>query len=115
LTNFGINQTELAPGAVSALAHYHSKQDEFIYILQGTPTVLIDNKEHVMEPGDCVGFKAGTGIAHQLANKSAELVVYLEIGDKTPLDEGAYPNDDLTFKITADGTCLFAHKDGTPY
>jgi uncharacterized cupin superfamily protein len=64
LTNFGVNLTHLAPGAISALAHHHSKQDEFIFILEGTLTLVLGKEEFVLNPGDCYGFKAGTGIAH---------------------------------------------------
>ena len=66
LKNFGVNLTHLDPGAASALLHYHAVQDEFVYIVEGSPTVVIDNKEYVLGPGDCIGFKAGTGVAHQL-------------------------------------------------
>lgn len=83
LSNFGINQTTLAPGAISALSHHHSKQDEFIYILEGVVTLLHGDDEVQMSPGDCMGFKAGSDIASQLINRSAEPVVYLEMGDRT--------------------------------
>ncbi|MBE9171209.1 cupin domain-containing protein [Pleurocapsales cyanobacterium LEGE 06147] len=104
LTNFGVNLTHLNPGAISALAHNHSKQDEFILILEGTPTLVLGKEEFVLHPGDCYGFKAGTGIAHQLVNRSEGNVTYLEIGDRavprlrrdrTQGDEVEYLNDDL--------------------
>jgi len=115
LTNFGVNQTELEPGSVSALLHYHDRQDEFIYILEGTPTVVIGKEEFQLAPGDCVGFKAGTGIPHQLVNRSQGKVVYLEIGDRTPGDTGGYPDDDLAWVWTEDGRLTFTRRDGTPY
>jgi uncharacterized cupin superfamily protein len=115
LTNFGINLTELAPGSVSALLHHHSKQDEFIYIVSGTPTLVLDDVEHVLRPGDCCGFKAGTGIGHQLVNRSAEPAVYLEIGDRSAGDYAEYPRDDLKFTQTAAGAWILTHKDGSPY
>lgn len=95
LTQFGVNLTQLLPGAVSALAHSHSKQDEFILILEGSLTLVLGEEEFPLNSGDCYGFKAGTGISHQLVNRSSEIVTYLEIGDRTPGDEVEYPNDDL--------------------
>ena len=95
LTNFGVNLTRLAPGAISALRHAHTKQDEFIYILQGRPTLITDEGRTALDPGMCAGFKAGTGNGHHLINETAEDVVYLEAGDRTAGDEGSYPDDDL--------------------
>src|SRR5262245_8766183 len=91
LTNFGVNLTKLAPGAVAALRHAHSKQDEFIFILQGRPTLHTDEGRTTLSPGMCAGFKAGTGNGHRLLNETQEEVVYLEMGDRTAGDEGRYP------------------------
>lgn len=114
LTNFGVNLTRLAPHAVSSLRHAHTKQDEFIYILQGYPTLRTDDGEKILSPGMCAGFKAGTGNGHHLINDTSEEVLYLEIGDRTPGDEGTYPDDDLK-ALLEDGNWTFVHKDGTPY
>ena len=115
LTNFGVNLTHLSPGAISALVHHHSKQDEFIFILEGTLTLVLGKEEFVLNPGDCYGFKAGTGIAHQLINRSQSIVKYLEIGDRTEGDEVEYPNDDLKAKQLPNGVWKLTHKDGRPY
>lgn len=114
LGNFGVNHTRLAPGAVSALRHAHTKQDEFIYILEGHPTLCTDEGRTPLAPGMCAGFKAGTGNGHMLHNETAQDVVYLEVGDRTPGDEGSYPDDDLKASLV-DGKWVFTHKDGTPY
>lgn len=114
LTNFGVNLTRLAPNAISSLRHAHTKQDEFIYILQGCPTLYTDAGRTPLQPGMCAGFKAGTGNGHHLVNETAEEVVYLEIGDRTPGDAGSYPDDDLQ-AVLVDGAWQFLHKDGTPY
>ena len=114
LTNFGVNLTRLAPNAVSALRHAHTKQDEFVYILQGRPTLHTDEGRIRLSPGMCAGFKAGTGNGHRLINETAEEVVYLEIGDRTPGDEGSYPDDDLK-ALLVEGKWQFVGKDGTPY
>lgn len=117
LTNFGVNLTQLAPGVlISALSHHHSRQDEFIYILSGTAILRLGDNEQVMTAGDCMGFKAGSPLGHQLVNRSAEEVVYLEVGDRTRGDAVTYPEDDLAlFNARADGTWAISHKDGTPY
>lgn len=114
LTNFGVNLTRLAPGALSALRHSHAKQDEFVYVLQGHPTLHTDEGRTRLSPGMCAGFKAGTGNGHCLINDTAEEVVYLEVGDRTPGDEGSYPDEDLK-AIQVEGKWHFLHKDGSPY
>ncbi|WP_276528261.1 cupin domain-containing protein [Yersinia bercovieri] len=80
LANFGVNLTRLAPNAVSALRHAHTKQDEFIYILQGRPTLYTDEGLTELSPGMCAGFKAGSGNGHHLVNETSEEVVYIEVG-----------------------------------
>jgi len=114
LVNFGVNLTRLAPSAISALRHSHSKQDEFIYILQGHPTLHTNSGRLELSPGMCAGFRAGTGNASQLINETSHDVVYLEIGDRTPGDEAFYPDDDLK-AMQSEDTWVFTRKDGTPY
>ncbi len=114
LANFGVNLTRLLPGAGSALRHAHTKQDEFIYILHGNPVLLTDAGETQLSPGMCAGFKAGTGNAHQLLNRSSEEVLYLEVGDRSTGDSAVYPDDDLQVVLVG-GKWKFAHKDGSPY
>jgi len=114
LANFGVNLTRLAPGAQSALRHAHTRQDEFVYILKGRPTLHTDEGRTPLSPGMCAGFKAGTGDAHHLLNETTEEVVYLEVGDRTPGDEGSYPDDDIKAALV-EGKWKFTHKDGTPY
>jgi uncharacterized cupin superfamily protein len=114
LANFGVNLTRLAPGAVSALRHAHTKQDEFVYILEGTPTLRTDEGRTRLVPGMCAGFKAGTGNGHCLVNETKEDVVYLEIGDRTAGDEGSYPDDDIQAALV-DGKWKFTRKDGSAY
>jgi len=114
LTNFGVNLTTLAPGAESALMHRHSRQDEFIYILEGSPTLATDQGEAQLSPGMCAGFPAA-GLAHHLINRSKEPVIYLEIGDRSAGDQGEYPADDLRAALDPAGQWQFTHKDGRPY
>ena len=114
LRNFGVNLTRLAPHSVSALRHAHTRQDEFIYVLQGRPVLVTDAGRTLLAPGMCAGFAAGSGDAHHLLNESEEEVVYLEVGDRTSGDEGSYPDDDLK-AVSVDGKWTFAHKDGSPY
>ncbi|MDR3493919.1 MAG: cupin domain-containing protein [Ancalomicrobiaceae bacterium] len=114
LKAFGVNLTTLQPGAESALLHRHSRQDEFVYILVGNPTLVTDRGEVELQPGMCAGF-AANGVAHQLVNRTEADVVYLEMGDRVAGDEGSYPADDLQARLGADGKWIFIHKDGTPY
>ena len=114
LANFGVNLTRLAPGGSSALRHAHTRQDEFVYILEGRPTLVTDAGRTALKAGMCAGFKAGTGDAHRLVNESDEDVVYLEIGDRTRGDSVTYPDDDLAAELV-DGKWRMVHKDGTPY
>ena len=115
LTNFGVNLTRLPPGSMSALRHAHTRQDEFVYILEGRPTLVTDAGETELSPGDCAGFKAGTGDGHHLVNRTKENVLYLEVGDRTAGDSASYPDDDLQAVQDADGKWRFLHRDGTPY
>lgn len=92
LQNFGVNLTRLAPGAASSLRHAHSRQDEFVYILSGCPTLVTDEGAALLQPGMCAGFAAGTSSPHHLVNHSDADVVYLEIGDRSPNDSLAQPS-----------------------
>ncbi len=114
LSSFGVNLTRLMPGASSALRHYHSVQDEFVYILSGQATLVTDASETAMPAGMCAGFKGGVPNGHMLVNQTAEDVVYLEIGDRLAGDMGAYPDDDLKAEM-GDTGWVFTHKDGTLY
>jgi len=115
LNNFGVNLTRLMPGAVSALRHAHTRQDEFVYLLEGELVLITDAGETLLTPGMCAGFRAGTGDAHHLVNRSGRDAVYLEVGDRLPGDAGSYPDDDIAAVMGADGKWHFEHKDGTPY
>lgn len=114
LRNFGVNLTRLKPGAISALHHRHSVQDEFIYVLEGEVMLITDQGETIIRPGFCAGF-AARGTAHHLENRSDRDVVFLEVGDRKPGDSAAYPDDDIQAVMGSDGKWQFARKDGTPY
>jgi uncharacterized cupin superfamily protein len=114
ITRFGVNLTRLIPGSQSALLHCHSKQEEFIYILEGEPTLVTEHGKTMLKPGMCAGFTPSDGV-HQLCNETANDVIYLEVGDRAQGDEVTYPADDLSAEFTADGCWQFKHKDGRPY
>ena len=103
LVNFGVNLTRLAPGAGSSIHHVHARSDEWIYVLEGTPTLYVGDMERRLAPGDCAGFPAG-GPPHHLVNH----------GDRAPGDSIAYPDDDLAAAMQPDGTWRHTRKDGTP-
>jgi uncharacterized cupin superfamily protein len=115
LMNFGVNLTRLSPGAMSALRHAHSRQDELVYVLSGQPTLITDAGSTELEPGMCVGFPAGTGEAHHLVNRTRVEVMLIEVGDRSAGDEVSYPEDDVKAVLGTDRQWTFAHKDNTPY
>ncbi|MBW4446713.1 MAG: cupin domain-containing protein [Spirirestis rafaelensis WJT71-NPBG6] len=114
LKNFGVNLVKLAPGSCSALRHWHTRQDEFIYVIEGEITLISNEGEQILKRGMMAGFPAGEENGHQLVNKSDAIVVYLEIGDRTPDDQVYYPDHDIVAKSTPDGW-MFTRKDGTLY
>ena len=113
LTDFGVNLLRLPPGAWSSQRHWHSAEDELIFIVEGEVTLVTDAGEEMLKAGDCVGFKAGVPDGHHLQNRSPRDAVALEIGSrKVAGDEVDYPEIDLRFLKERAG---FAHKDRTPY
>lgn len=114
LTSFGVNRTSFASGAVSALFHAHSRQDEFIYVLSGELVLRSGDSETVLSTGMCAGF-AKNGAAHQLINRSAAEAVILEVGDRTIGDAVTYPEDDLQAVMGEDGKWQYTRKDGTAW
>ena len=115
LTSFGVNLTRLPPGGMSALRHTHTREDEFIYVIEGEPILMTNAGETQLRPGMCAGFKAGSGDAHHLLNRSGGDIVYLEVGDRNPGDTVIYPDDDIGRALTPAGERIFVHRDGTPY
>lgn len=114
LTSFGVNLTRLSPGAQSALLHAHSRQQEFFFVLEGTPTLVTSEGQQQLRPGMCGGFVGGSSLAHHLVNRSNADVVYLEVGDRTAGDLVDYPNDDLV-AVMDGGAWRFTRKDGSAY
>jgi uncharacterized cupin superfamily protein len=115
LTNFGVNLTRIPPGGQSSARHAHSRQDEFIYVLQGEVEMETNAGVEVLCAGMCAGFAAGTDNAHRFVNRSVEEVLLLVVGDRTAGDEISYPDIDMHGRLASDGRYTFAHRDGTPY
>jgi uncharacterized cupin superfamily protein len=114
LQAFGVNLVRMAPGAISSVRHHHSKEDEFIYVLEGTLTLTSDDTEVELGPGMCAGFRAGNNVAHSLSNRTHADALFIEIGARFDDDECVYPYDDLM--LTRRGNeWVYTHKDGTPY
>ncbi|MDL2358203.1 MAG: cupin domain-containing protein [Pseudomonadota bacterium] len=112
LTQFGVNLTQLQPGAWSAQRHWHSAEDEFIYLVSGEVVLVTDAGEQVMRAGDCAAFPANAPNGHQLINRSESVALCLEVGSRDAADRVVYPDIDLMYEPLIDG---YAHKDGTPY
>ena len=114
LTQFGVNLVTLAPGAQSALRHWHSLQDEFVYVVSGELVLVTNDGEQVLGPGMCAGYPAGKRDAHHFVNRSRAPATFLEVGTRVPGDNGFYPDDDLLWVEQETGT-IAAHKDGSAY
>jgi uncharacterized cupin superfamily protein len=113
LTQFGANLMRLPAGTWSSQRHWHSAEDEFIYMLEGELVLVTNSGEEMIKAGDCVGFKAGNPDGHHLQNRSARDALYLEIGSRRPdEDEVTYPDIDLK---TTKGREGYAHVNGEPY
>jgi uncharacterized cupin superfamily protein len=114
LRHFGVNVTTIKPGARSALRHWHSREDEFIYLLSGELVLVTDAAEQTLTVGMCAGFPAGRADGHHLVNRGSQDAVYLEVGDRDPADAVTYPDDDLVAVTTPQGR-RFTRKDGAFY
>lgn len=112
LKDFGVNLTTLAPGAGSAQRHWHSAEDEFVYVVSGSLTLITDAGEQELGPGMVAGFPAGVQDGHCLVNRSDAPATFLEVGSRRPeIDEVGYPDVDLR---VAPGR-VFTNKAGEPY
>lgn len=114
LTRFGVNLVTLAPDCQSALRHWHTLEDEFVYVLEGELVLVTNDGEQVLRAGDCAGYPAGKRDAHHFVNRSGAPARYLEIGNRQPGDTAFYPDDDLMWIADEDGEHA-AHKDGRSY
>ncbi len=114
LDQFGVNLTRLAPGSASALRHWHEREDEFVFVLEGEVVLVEDDGETLLNPGEAAGFKAGVANGHHLINRGDGDAVYLEIGTRAPKERAHYPDDDLFAEKSPSGF-QFLHKDKAPY
>jgi uncharacterized cupin superfamily protein len=112
LTDFGVNLMRLPPGSWSSQRHWHSAEDEFVYVLEGELTLIEDDGATVLRAGDCAAFPKGSGNGHHMINRSGTMAVYLEVGARSPDDVITCSDIDM-MSPSADGR--FLRKDGTPY
>jgi uncharacterized cupin superfamily protein len=112
LTDFGVNLTRLPPGAWSSQRHWHSREDEFVFVLSGELVLVTDAGEETMHAGDCAGFPKNTPNGHHLVNRSGETAIYLEIGTRTADDVCSYSDVDMHLDR---GKGAFTRKDGSPF
>jgi uncharacterized cupin superfamily protein len=112
LTQFGVNLLRLAPGAWSSQRHWHTHEDEFVWVVSGEVTLVTDAGEEILRAGDSAGFKAGVEDGHHLQNRSKSEAVVLELGSRRPeVDAADYPDVDMRWAPGKGPT----HKDGRPY
>ena len=114
LNQFGFNHVTLEPGASSSIRHYHMKEDEFVYVIEGEITLFDNDGEHRLTPGMCAGFKAGVANGHRLVNNSNQPASYLEVGSRYSEEDANYPDADLVGS-KRNGKFTFTRKDGSPY
>lgn len=114
LTQFGVNLTVLRPGAASALRHWHEQEDELVYVLEGELTLIEDDGETLLRPGDAAAFKAGAPNGHHLVNRSGRDALLLEIGTRPERDVVRYPDVDLVLHHESDDD-RFTRRSGEPY
>jgi len=114
LTRFGVNLVTLGPGGQSALRHWHTLEDEFVYVLTGEVVLVTNDGEQTVKAGMCAGYPAGQKDAHHFVNRSAVAATYLEIGNRAEGDNAFYPDDDLMWVEDENGV-FAAHKDGRRY
>ncbi len=113
LNQFGVNLLRLTPGTWSSQRHWHTVEDEFVYVIDGEVVLVSDDGEEVLRAGDCAGFRAGSANGHCLQNRSAAIAVVLEVGSRKEQDDEAhYPDIDLH---ALKGRAGYAHKDGQLY
>jgi uncharacterized cupin superfamily protein len=112
LTKFGVNLTVIPPGSWSSQRHWHSHEDEFIWVLEGELTLVTDDGEEILHAGDCAAFKAADPDGHHLINRSAFPAKVLEIGNSDPRDRCVYSDIDM---VAGPGEAGYTHRDGTPY
>jgi len=114
LSQFGVNLTTLKPGAWSSQRHWHEREDEFIYVVDGEIVLIDDSGEHRLTPGMCAGFKAGVPNGHHLVNKSSRPATYVEIGTRSPEERSHYPEADMQ-AVKKGGKWTLTRKDGSAY
>jgi uncharacterized cupin superfamily protein len=114
LDQFGVNLAVLQPGTWSSQRHWHEKEDEFIYVIEGTITLSDDAGDHLLTPGMCAGFKAGNGNGHCLKNLTDKPVTYLEVGTRSANETAWYSDIDMKVSVV-DRVSKYTKKDGTPY
>jgi uncharacterized cupin superfamily protein len=115
LTKIGVNLTTLPPGKESSMRHFHTHEDELVFVLEGEVVLVTDQGEQLLTAGTCAGFPAGATDGHQLVNRSDRPARYLEISNRDPEDGAAYPDVDLAYRRDPDGRPRFTHKDGSSY
>ncbi len=115
LTDFGVQLTTLEPGPWSSQRHWHTHEDEFVYVLEGTPTLVTDEGETTLTPGSIAGFKAGSGNGHRLVNNGATTARLIVVGSRKEQDDVYYSDIDMQILHRADGRLTFTRKNGAPY
>ena len=110
LTDFGVSHVVLKPGAWSAQRHWHESEDEFLVLVSGHATLLDDNGETPLAPGDCVAFPKNDGNGHCVINRTDADCVFVVVGQNK---NGACHYPDIDMDLPAGGS--FMRKDGSEF
>ena len=115
LTKIGVNLVTLPPGAWSSQRHWHAREDEFVYLIQGQAVLVTDEGETPLRAGECAGFPAGDRNGHMVRNDSSADVVFLVVSNRDDADWGEYADIDMRFgQGRYSGGGGYTRKDGTP-
>lgn len=114
LTQYGVNLTTLAPGSWSSHRHWHEKEDEFVFVIEGEITLIDEAGEHLLKAGMCAGFKSGVANGHHLVNKSKKTAAYLEVGTRSQDELASYPDVDMK-AVKTNGKFVVTRKSGEPF
>jgi uncharacterized cupin superfamily protein len=115
LSKIGVNLTTLPPGKESSMRHFHTREDEMVFVVEGEVVLVTDEGEQLLTAGMCAGFPCGSQNGHHLINRSQQPARYLEISNRDPEDTAGYSDVDLAYRKSADGKAIFTHKDGSAY
>jgi uncharacterized cupin superfamily protein len=115
LTRIGVNLVRILPGKESSMRHWHTHEDEFVYVLEGELVLRTEGVEQLLTAGMCAGFAAGSEDGHHFLNRSARPAVFLVVSDRNPEDSAFYADPDVDLMWSPPSARgRMTRRDGTP-